>query len=94
MAPSGGRPVAKSEIGGYPKNESIPMRLSRKQKNILQQIGESQPVSAFRLGFIGKKFKALVLLEQKGLIAQGETSLLGRLWSLTDAGRSFLKGSS
>jgi ABC-type polysaccharide/polyol phosphate export permease len=60
----------------------------------LQQIGESQPVSAIRLGFFGKKFKALVLLEQKELIAQRKSSLLGRLWSLTDAGRNFLNGSS
>jgi hypothetical protein len=93
MAPSGGQPVAKSEIGGYPKSESIPMRLSQKQKKLLQQIEESQPVSAIRLGFFGKKVKTLLLLEQKGLIDQGETSLLGRLWSLTVAGRSFLKGS-
>jgi hypothetical protein len=90
MAPSGGKPVAKSSIGGYAMNDGIPIRLSRKQKNILKQIGESQPVSTFRLGFIGKKFEPMVLLEQNGLIARGKSSQLGRLWSLTDAGRSFL----
>jgi hypothetical protein len=90
MAPSGGRTLTKTRLE---------LRLEREYSHAIITEADKHtaanwrilPVSAFRLGFIGKKFKTLLLLEQKGLIAQGKTSLLGRLWSLTDAGRRFLK---
>lgn len=66
------------------------MKLAKKQKELLKKIGELQPVSTVRLGIKNKHIGTLVALEENGLIAEGKSSLLGRLWSLTDAGRSRL----
>jgi hypothetical protein len=54
---------------------------------MLMKIDELQPVSTMRLGIKSRNFGMLLALEENGLIAQGKTSLLGKLWSLTSAGR-------
>ena len=75
-------------------NSGVRIRLSLKQKEVLRRINEMQPVSTMRLGYGRGNFRTLLALESKGLIGQGKTSLLGRLWSLTDAGKGLLSGSS